>query len=96
VLQAGGSEAGLDLAARTADVVFSVVVEGAQAGRIDVEAARPVGDHRVVGPAVPQAAHISGGRAAWNAVTTANPATAANFGTTHPDHARRYEPAGSM
>jgi alkanesulfonate monooxygenase SsuD/methylene tetrahydromethanopterin reductase-like flavin-dependent oxidoreductase (luciferase family) len=25
VLQAGGSEAGLDLAARTADVVFSVV-----------------------------------------------------------------------
>jgi FMN-dependent oxidoreductase (nitrilotriacetate monooxygenase family) len=37
--------------------------------------------------------HISQGRAAWNAVTTANPATAANFGTTHPDHARRYEMA---
>ena len=37
--------------------------------------------------------HISNGRAAWNAVTTANPATAANFGTTHPDHARRYEMA---
>jgi len=35
--------------------------------------------------------HISGGRAAWNAVTTANPATAANFGTAHPDHSKRYE-----
>jgi FMN-dependent oxidoreductase (nitrilotriacetate monooxygenase family) len=40
--------------------------------------------------------HISNGRAAWNAVTTANPATAANFGTTHPDHARRYERAGEF
>lgn len=40
--------------------------------------------------------HISKGRAAWNAVTTANPATAANFGTTHPDHARRYEMAGEF
>jgi FMN-dependent oxidoreductase (nitrilotriacetate monooxygenase family) len=40
--------------------------------------------------------HISGGRAAWNAVTTANPATAANFGTIHPDHARRYEMAGEF
>jgi FMN-dependent oxidoreductase (nitrilotriacetate monooxygenase family) len=37
--------------------------------------------------------HISGGRAAWNAVTTANPAAAANFGTMHPDHSRRYEVA---
>ncbi|SON56809.1 Nitrilotriacetate monooxygenase component A [Hartmannibacter diazotrophicus] len=40
--------------------------------------------------------HISGGRAAWNAVTTANPAAAANFGTVHPDHARRYEMAGEF
>jgi FMN-dependent oxidoreductase (nitrilotriacetate monooxygenase family) len=40
--------------------------------------------------------HISGGRAAWNAVTTSNPATAANFGTTHPDHARRYEMAAEF
>ncbi|MFV0246100.1 MAG: LLM class flavin-dependent oxidoreductase [Qingshengfaniella sp.] len=35
--------------------------------------------------------HISGGRAAWNSVTTSNPQAAANFGTSHPDHARRYE-----
>jgi FMN-dependent oxidoreductase (nitrilotriacetate monooxygenase family) len=35
--------------------------------------------------------HLSGGRAAWNAVTTANPTAATNFGTVHPDHARRYE-----
>ncbi|WP_037078753.1 LLM class flavin-dependent oxidoreductase [Neorhizobium vignae] len=35
--------------------------------------------------------HISGGRAAWNAVTTANPSAAANFGTIHPDHSKRYE-----
>ena len=35
--------------------------------------------------------HLSKGRAAWNAVTTANPAAAANFGTVHPDHSKRYE-----
>ncbi|MET0219419.1 MAG: LLM class flavin-dependent oxidoreductase [Tardiphaga sp.] len=40
--------------------------------------------------------HISAGRAAWNAVTTAHPDTAANFGTTHPNHARRYEMAGEF
>ena len=40
--------------------------------------------------------HISGGRAAWNAVTTAHPGTAANFGKVHPDHARRYEMAGEF
>lgn len=40
--------------------------------------------------------HISGGRAAWNAVTTANAQAAANFGRTHPDHARRYEMAAEF
>lgn len=40
--------------------------------------------------------HISHGRAAWNAVTTAAPAAAANFGTQHPDHGRRYEIAGEF
>lgn len=40
--------------------------------------------------------HLSGGRAAWNAVTTANPAAAANFGTTHPDHSKRYEIAAEF
>ncbi|GGK07041.1 LLM class flavin-dependent oxidoreductase [Pseudomonas matsuisoli] len=39
---------------------------------------------------------ISGGRAAWNAVTTSNPVIGANFGTVHPDHARRYEMAGEF
>jgi FMN-dependent oxidoreductase (nitrilotriacetate monooxygenase family) len=34
--------------------------------------------------------HISHGRAAWNAVTGANPAAAPNFGRLHPDHASRY------
>jgi FMN-dependent oxidoreductase (nitrilotriacetate monooxygenase family) len=34
--------------------------------------------------------HISNGRAAWNAVTTANTVTAANFGRLHPEHGRRY------
>lgn len=37
--------------------------------------------------------HISRGRAAWNAVTTANASAAANFGTVHPEHDRRYERA---
>ncbi|MFG1192461.1 LLM class flavin-dependent oxidoreductase [Xanthobacter flavus] len=40
--------------------------------------------------------HISGGRAVWNAVTTAAPAAAANFGTQHPDHSKRYEIAGEF
>ncbi len=40
--------------------------------------------------------HISHGRAAWNAVTSANPAAAANFGRRHPDHASRYEIAAEF
>ncbi|WP_068020204.1 LLM class flavin-dependent oxidoreductase [Rhodoplanes sp. Z2-YC6860] len=35
--------------------------------------------------------HISGGRAAWNAVTTAASASGGNFGRVHPDHEQRYE-----
>jgi FMN-dependent oxidoreductase (nitrilotriacetate monooxygenase family) len=34
--------------------------------------------------------HISAGRAAWNAVTSASPAAGANFGRAHPAHADRY------
>jgi FMN-dependent oxidoreductase (nitrilotriacetate monooxygenase family) len=40
--------------------------------------------------------HISKGRAAWNAVTTASGQGADNFGTTHPDHATRYERAAEF
>jgi FMN-dependent oxidoreductase (nitrilotriacetate monooxygenase family) len=34
--------------------------------------------------------HISNGRAAWNAVTTASAASGGNFGRKHPDHEQRY------
>lgn len=34
--------------------------------------------------------HISKGRAAWNAVTTAQPSAGAVFGRVHPPHAERY------
>jgi N-acetyl-S-(2-succino)cysteine monooxygenase len=34
--------------------------------------------------------HISGGRAAWNAVTTSYASTGENFGIKHPAHADRY------
>ena len=37
--------------------------------------------------------HLSGGRAAWNAVTSSNPDGAANFGRVHPPHAERYQVA---
>lgn len=37
--------------------------------------------------------HLSGGRAAWNAVTTSGARAAANFGREHPRHAARYEVA---
>ncbi|GEP62066.1 monooxygenase [Reyranella soli] len=40
--------------------------------------------------------HISKGRAAWNAVTTASGQGAGNFGTVHPDHASRYERAAEF
>jgi FMN-dependent oxidoreductase (nitrilotriacetate monooxygenase family) len=35
--------------------------------------------------------HISGGRAAWNAVTTSASDAGGNFGRTHPNHELRYE-----
>ncbi len=35
--------------------------------------------------------HISGGRAAWNAVTTSGSQAGGNFGRTHPNHELRYE-----
>lgn len=37
--------------------------------------------------------HLTGGRAAWNAVTSSNPDGAANFGRAHPPHAERYRVA---
>ncbi|MEN0077049.1 MAG: LLM class flavin-dependent oxidoreductase [Paracraurococcus sp.] len=37
--------------------------------------------------------HLSGGRAAWNAVTTSGGKAAGNFGRQHPPHAQRYEVA---
>jgi len=37
--------------------------------------------------------HLSGGRAAWNAVTSSGADAAANFGRVHPDHDARYEVA---
>ncbi|MBL6080544.1 LLM class flavin-dependent oxidoreductase [Belnapia sp. T18] len=37
--------------------------------------------------------HLSGGRAAWNAVTTSGGQAAANFGRQHPPHGQRYEVA---
>ena len=37
--------------------------------------------------------HLSGGRAAWNAVTGSGPGAAANFGREHPRHDARYEVA---
>ena len=37
--------------------------------------------------------HLSGGRAAWNAVTSSGAKAAANFGREHPRHAARYEVA---
>jgi FMN-dependent oxidoreductase (nitrilotriacetate monooxygenase family) len=40
--------------------------------------------------------HISKGRAAWNAVTTASGQGAGNFGTVHPDHGSRYERAAEF
>ena len=40
--------------------------------------------------------HISNGRAAWNAVTTAAAASGGNFGRVHPDHEKRYGRAGEF
>jgi FMN-dependent oxidoreductase (nitrilotriacetate monooxygenase family) len=40
--------------------------------------------------------HISNGRAAWNAVTSANAQAAPNFGRIHPNHAQRYATAAEF
>ena len=40
--------------------------------------------------------HISGGRAAWNAVTTSSALAGPNFGRTHPGHADRYAVAAEF
>lgn len=40
--------------------------------------------------------HISGGRAAWNAVTGASPQAGPNFGRLHPNHAERYAVASEF
>ncbi|RKN10909.1 LLM class flavin-dependent oxidoreductase [Streptomyces radicis] len=41
--------------------------------------------------------HLSGGRAGWNVVTTADPRSAGNFGAApHPDHAVRYRRAAEF
>lgn len=41
--------------------------------------------------------HLSGGRAAWNIVTTGSPHAAGNFGLeAHPDHSLRYERANEF
>lgn len=37
--------------------------------------------------------HLSGGRAAWNAVTSSGLSSGKNFGRAHPPHAERYEVA---
>src|SRR6185312_951153 len=40
--------------------------------------------------------HISGGRAAWNVVTSSIPAVSANFGRDLPEHDLRYEIANEF
>ena len=40
--------------------------------------------------------HLSGGRAAWNAVTSSNADSGGNFGREHPPHALRYEVAAEF
>lgn len=40
--------------------------------------------------------HLSGGRAAWNVVTTSYARTANNFSKSHPDHDERYAVAGEF
>ena len=48
------------------------------------------GDPFTVARAFASLDHISHGRAAWNAVTSASPQAGANFGRAHPSHAERY------
>jgi FMN-dependent oxidoreductase (nitrilotriacetate monooxygenase family) len=54
------------------------------------------GDPFTVARAFASLDHLSGGRAAWNAVTGASPQAAPNFGRQHPDHAQRYAIAGEF
>lgn len=49
------------------------------------------GDPFTVARAFASLDHISGGRAAWNAVTTSASGAGGNFGRAHPNHELRYE-----
>ncbi|UPY35729.1 LLM class flavin-dependent oxidoreductase [Sediminicoccus sp. KRV36] len=51
------------------------------------------GEPFIVARAFASLDHLSGGRAAWNAVTSSGPKAAANFGREHPRHDARYEVA---
>ena len=51
------------------------------------------GEPFIVARAFASLDHLSGGRAAWNAVTSSGARAAANFGREHPRHDARYEVA---
>lgn len=71
--------------------MLSAVAMGTKHVGLGATSSTTYGDPWTLARAFASLDHISGGRAAWNSVTTSNPQAAANFGTTHPDHARRYE-----
>jgi FMN-dependent oxidoreductase (nitrilotriacetate monooxygenase family) len=71
--------------------MLSAIAVGTRRIGLGATASTTYGDPFSTARAFASLDHISHGRAAWNAVTTANAVSAANFGRAHPDHSRRYE-----
>jgi FMN-dependent oxidoreductase (nitrilotriacetate monooxygenase family) len=70
--------------------MLSAVAVGTSRIGLGATASTTYGDPFTTARAFASLDHISGGRAAWNAVTTANAASGVNFGRAHPDHSQRY------
>src|ERR1700730_2661462 len=71
--------------------MLSAIAAGTSRIGLGATASTTYGDPFSTARAFASLDHVSHGRAAWNAVTTATAASGVNFGRQHPDHSQRYE-----
>jgi FMN-dependent oxidoreductase (nitrilotriacetate monooxygenase family) len=77
-------------------LMFAALAMGTSRVGLGATASTTYSDPYSVARAFATLDHISNGRAAWNAVTTAQPGAGAVFGREHPKHDQRYEIAAEF
>lgn len=77
-------------------LMFCAIAMGTTHVGLGATASTTYNDPYTVARAFATLDHISNGRAAWNAVTTAQPTAGEVFGRPHPNHAQRYETAAEF